>query len=445
VVGKSLGKARPNQKLREAREVRGWRLKDVVAAVQSLEAGSHSPGSGHLGLDENTISRWERGVIQPTDFYRARLCVAFDVERPGELGWDASPRLLAEIEDVRSRREPSTRSTRATWRQQSEIDVAWQLDGDSDRRMEWILNLAQSRGAMIDGRVPAQPADRSATLLMFDSARPEIWLAVAHARSLKDNGREAALVSALWPYWSIRALLADARFAIQTALHRVGSGEDRQAALLLNAEGEIARYQGATQDAIAAFTASRELWLVVGDRERQAQALNNRGSAHIDLGDLDRAEQDCRAALALQDRVRLVLGAAYCEANLSYVLALKERAQEAVRLSSSALRTFEAYGYEPGVADASIPLALAVLRQGAADAARRQLRQSLAITARLGYRWNTVQALEGMAIVEGETGRMDSAARYLAEATDLRLDIGSRRPVFWQALLDARGVPDDPS
>jgi hypothetical protein len=40
---------------------------------------------------------------------------------------------------------------------------------------------------------------------------------------------------------------------------------------------------------------------------------------------------------------------------------------------------------------------------------------------------------------------MDSAARYLAEATDLRLDIGSRRPVFWQALLDARGIPDDPS
>ena len=444
MVGKSSGKAPPNRKLREARQERGWRLKDVVAAVQSLEAGFQDPRTGSLGLDENTVSRWERGVIQPTDFYKARLCVAFDVEQPAQLAWDASPRLLAEIEDVRRGAEPSALSNRATGRRRSEVAAPSQPEGDSELRIQRVLSLAQSRGAMIEGRVPAQPADRTATLLMFDSARPDMWLAVAHARSLRDDGREAALVSALWPYWSIRALLADARFAIRIALHR-GRSEDRQAALLLNADGEIARYQGATHDAIDSFTASHQLWLGLGDRERQAQALNNRGSAHLDLGDLARAESDCRAALALQAEVQLVLGAAYCEANLACVLALREQAEEAVRLASSALRTFEAYGYEPGVADASIPLALAGIALEDADTARRQLRQSLAITSRLGYRWNTVQALEGMAVVEAETGRTDRAARFLASATDIRLEIGSRRPALWQGLLDARGIPDDPS
>ena len=132
MVGKSSGKAPPNRKLREARQERGWRLKDVVAAVQSLEAGFQNPRTGSLGLDENTVSRWERGVIQPTDFYKARLCVAFDVEQPAELAWDASPRLLAEIEDVKRRAEPSALSNRATGRQRSEVGARSQPEGDSD-------------------------------------------------------------------------------------------------------------------------------------------------------------------------------------------------------------------------------------------------------------------------------------------------------------------------
>jgi transcriptional regulator with XRE-family HTH domain/energy-coupling factor transporter ATP-binding protein EcfA2 len=51
----------PNERLRRARDLKGWTQSDVAEA---------------LGTDSETISRWERGITIPSSYYRLRLCTA---------------------------------------------------------------------------------------------------------------------------------------------------------------------------------------------------------------------------------------------------------------------------------------------------------------------------------------------------------------------------------
>jgi ribosome-binding protein aMBF1 (putative translation factor) len=65
---------RPNWKLREARERRGWGRADLVADMQRLEIRL---GGADLGLDRKLVERWETGQVFPRRFYQARLCLVF--------------------------------------------------------------------------------------------------------------------------------------------------------------------------------------------------------------------------------------------------------------------------------------------------------------------------------------------------------------------------------
>jgi len=60
-----------NKQLKEARELRGWSQKYVAEQI---------------GVDPIYISRWERGVVQPSSFYRPKLCELFD-KNAEELGF----------------------------------------------------------------------------------------------------------------------------------------------------------------------------------------------------------------------------------------------------------------------------------------------------------------------------------------------------------------------
>jgi ribosome-binding protein aMBF1 (putative translation factor) len=64
----------PNQKLREARELRGWSQEDVAEQLGEF-------------VDKSTISRWERGVAIPRPI-RTNLRTEGPVRRatPEELG-----------------------------------------------------------------------------------------------------------------------------------------------------------------------------------------------------------------------------------------------------------------------------------------------------------------------------------------------------------------------
>lgn len=71
-----------NEKLKYARELRGWSQEELARRVSCL-----ADGMGHRGvvLDVSTISRWERGRNTPSPFYRQLLCSLFEMNA-AELG-----------------------------------------------------------------------------------------------------------------------------------------------------------------------------------------------------------------------------------------------------------------------------------------------------------------------------------------------------------------------
>lgn len=77
-------KVTPNHKLKTERELRGWSQKYVAEQI---------------GADHYYLSRWERGVIAPSPYYRQKLCELFG-KNAEELG------LLREETDQESKAEP---------------------------------------------------------------------------------------------------------------------------------------------------------------------------------------------------------------------------------------------------------------------------------------------------------------------------------------------------
>jgi transcriptional regulator with XRE-family HTH domain len=66
----------PNRYLRSLRQRRGWTLEDVVKELDRVAEGS---GHGPLGVDTNTLSRWERGVRRPSRRYARLLCLTYEL------------------------------------------------------------------------------------------------------------------------------------------------------------------------------------------------------------------------------------------------------------------------------------------------------------------------------------------------------------------------------
>src|SRR5579885_2817208 len=62
---KKAAQAVPNQRLRAARELRGWSQKYVAEQI---------------GADHYYLSRWERGTAVPSPYYRSKLCALFQMD-----------------------------------------------------------------------------------------------------------------------------------------------------------------------------------------------------------------------------------------------------------------------------------------------------------------------------------------------------------------------------
>src|SRR5690349_9618909 len=61
----------PNERLRRARHLKGWTQSDLARAV---------------GTEFETISRWERGIMMPSAYFREQLCRVLE-RNPEELGF----------------------------------------------------------------------------------------------------------------------------------------------------------------------------------------------------------------------------------------------------------------------------------------------------------------------------------------------------------------------
>ncbi|MGB8347823.1 MAG: helix-turn-helix transcriptional regulator [Ktedonobacteraceae bacterium] len=73
---------KPNTRLRWQRNKKGWSLRKVADLIYDL---SIKGGEG-CGITGNLVSRWERGEIMPSPFYREKLCRVYELTAQ-ELGF----------------------------------------------------------------------------------------------------------------------------------------------------------------------------------------------------------------------------------------------------------------------------------------------------------------------------------------------------------------------
>jgi len=76
-----------NSRLRRARDSRGWSQREAADQLQRLMA---SYGETQVGVDENTVGRWERGARKPEPRYRRYLCLLYG-QPAHELGFVDDP------------------------------------------------------------------------------------------------------------------------------------------------------------------------------------------------------------------------------------------------------------------------------------------------------------------------------------------------------------------
>ena len=70
-------KGQPNNRLRIERRQRGWTQVDLVELMYQAARDNSLPLP--KGLDANYISRYERGVSEPSPHHVHLLCLAFDL------------------------------------------------------------------------------------------------------------------------------------------------------------------------------------------------------------------------------------------------------------------------------------------------------------------------------------------------------------------------------
>ena len=79
-------------RLKYQRVLRGWSLKDVAREVYALCVQSGCP---EVGVNQQTVSRWECGTQIPRPIYRKHLCLLYGLDA-AQLG------LIAPLEEVQA-------------------------------------------------------------------------------------------------------------------------------------------------------------------------------------------------------------------------------------------------------------------------------------------------------------------------------------------------------
>ncbi len=219
-----------------------------------------------------------------------------------------------------------------------------------------------------------------------------------------------------------------ARYRLLLDPPRPATAEDRQRAALL-AAGERARAlarAGPPEPAAAAWNDAAALWRGAGDRQREADALWQRGMAERRAGRAADAVASYQAALALC----AALADRACIADLenSFGLAKRNlgRMDEAKEHHGRALALFGALGDRRNEAATLSNLALVHQAAGDRHTARELLLRSVDLARAAGDRRAEAKSLNNLGLVYDYLGEAQKGLRCYRQALALARDLGDR-------------------
>lgn len=413
-----MAQGETNIKLRQARVQREWTLEDVACGLATL---AHQLGEPEPRANRFQVSKWELGIRNPGLYYRARLCLLFDLS-PAELGWPAKPTLLRTVADLRTqlgetgrpravathpdsiiRQEPGTEplsdidQTRLT----AVLRYGWQVDGPLLRDLERRHERLNARSEVEPPRMIKPDLSRWLGTLeeILERSQPE-----SVGRRVRVMAARAANHLGYLSYRDLQRPEAYRLYALSASFAHEAQDDEELALLVLRKRQLEADTKGLaaavelvdsiggllTADSPSGLTAWR--W---GERARQESVLGNEREA--------RQYMDWALSAAARDPQRLNLFApdkdsrwlARRPAYVALKLAGNRQGGDRIRLADEAIRTLEA---------------------NRADADARLVREIV---------WNSIELAEGWVV----RGDLDNACEYLDDALDRAVETEDRRAV----------------
>ncbi|HEX8627468.1 MAG TPA: tetratricopeptide repeat protein [Catenuloplanes sp.] len=200
----------------------------------------------------------------------------------------------------------------------------------------------------------------------------------------------------------------------------------------LDAGGPVAAAVTVTASAAAAAWA-------IGDRDAQARALTNLGRLHRRQGQLDRAAETYRQALALYAGLGDRVAVAGALRNVGSVHWRQGHYRQAADHYQQAWTLFRELGDGAGEADALVRLGLVDERLGHEGRAAERLQPALELFARLGDRFSEAYVLSLLARLRHQPDQLELSAAHLEQSLAVVRQAGDRTREAY-ALTDLAAV-----
>lgn len=295
------------------------------------------------------------------------------------------------------------------------------------RHLAWVLGLARSAGAQLEG------LDQAQALAVLEAEHENLRAALDWAAA-NDRATGLEITVAIWRYFEIRGHLSEGR----ALLEAFAAGENRPSPFYgqaLNAAGVLAHHQRDLGGARALLQASLRFFQELGDRRGAAVVLHNLANVDVGEGDLNAAqshfEENLAIARSLTDRAMLAasllnLGVVNQLLFVSGKVDRAEGAERARQLYEESLATYRELGDRKGIGLALENLGAVAPYQGDMTVARACLEQSLALRRKLGDRIGIAGAARFLGQLALRSGELEGARALHEESLRIERELGNR-------------------
>jgi predicted ATPase/class 3 adenylate cyclase len=313
------------------------------------------------------------------------------------------------------------------------------LDGARCRHAGYYAAVAERAARQLDGPEHLVSLDKLGA--EYDNLRAALsWSLGPNAAGPDGGGERTAaglrLVQALGPYWYRYGHISEARRWTERAIDLFPDDGGAPLALLTFRLGILLDVQGDLEAALRLLERSLAIFREVGDRDRQAGALNSLGITHDRLGHrgLARAlfEDSIAIAREIGDDSRL----AESLANLGQVERQAGNLDRAAQVLREALALDQNRGDAWAVILDQHELAVVSLRAGRIQEASEMVSATFDYLAGSGDSTNLITAIEVSACITAELGDGMRAARLVGSAEAIRQRTGIPMQQSDAALLE---------
>lgn len=298
--------------------------------------------------------------------------------------------------------------------------------------LDWLLAHDVSRGLRLAGAL------RLFWVVRGDLSEGRRWLSRGLSISVDLDApiRAKALLAAADLAGEQKDFVEAIRLYEQSLELWEASGDQANAALVVNNLGNLYRARGDMTTAAALFERNRVLWHSLGNAEKEARALGNLGLVALSSGDNVAADELIAASLAIFSRLDDSLNIARGLNNRGYALLFQERFTEAQPILEASLARFRELGEKVGIANTLSNLATANRGAGRLGPATEHALESLQLFEELGDHNGIAECLQVLAAVAAARQQPERAVQLVAAAQRLRQSIGAQLPPNERTLLD---------